>query len=133
MSRAPGDFSDFDGPDAQVNIVAAADSSAKSRIPISARAAYVSAVTTDANDWIVLPSGVKPGHKVTGWSLIAHEMRTEASSNVKINNIDGDGTQEAAIPATTLWEVVYVSDAQGWILRAWDELAAPITAIIPDA
>ena len=128
----PGDFVGEDAPDAAVTIVGAADSSAKSRIPLSAEFVYVSANTNDTNDWIVLPSGVKPGHKVEGWSLVAHEIRTEASSNVKINNIDGDGSQEAAIPATTLWSARYVSTTQGWILRAWDEVAAPITAIIPD-
>lgn len=113
-------------------IVAAADSSAKSRVPLNASFVTVSAVTNDANDWIVLPTGVTPGHTIVGWTVAAHEIRTEASSNIKINNIDSDGSQEAAIPATTLWSVVYINSTIGWILRAWDEVAAPITAIIPD-
>lgn len=124
----PGDF--VDGTAATV--VAAADSGRASRIPLNAAFVTVSAVTTDANDWAVLPTGVTPGHTITGWSVAAHELRTEASSNIKINNVDSDGTQEAAIPATTLWQAVYINSTIGWILRAWDELAAPITAIIPD-
>lgn len=114
------------------SIVGAADSSFKSRVPAWASMVYVTANTNDTNDWIVLPTGVPNGHMVMGWSTVAHEIRTEASSNVKINNVDSDGTQEAAIPATTLWSAVYINSTIGWILRAWDELAAPITAIVPD-
>lgn len=114
------------------SIVAAADSSAKSRVPMNATFVSVTAVTNDANDWIVLPTGVSTGHTIMGWTTAAHEIRTEASSNIKINNIDSDGTQEAAIPATTLWRVIYINSTIGWILNAWDEVAAPITAIIPD-
>ena len=127
----PGSSPEAGLPAASVTIVGAADSSVKSRIPTTATRVYVSANTNDTNDWIVLPPGV-PGKTITGYSVVAHEMRTEASSNVKINNVDSDGTQEAAIPATTLWTVDYVNDTTGWILRAWTELAAPITAIVPD-
>ena len=81
---------------------------------------------------MILPTGVKPGHTITGYSVVAHEMRTEAASGILINNVDSDGTQEAAIPSTTLWTVVYINATTGWILRAWTELAAPITAIVPD-
>ena len=116
----------------EASIVGAADSSAKSRVPMSASFVTVTANTNDTNDWIVLPTGIKTGHMIMGWSTPAHEIRTEASSNIKINNIDSDGTQEAAIPATTLWRVTYINSTIGWILNAWDEVAAPITAIIPD-
>ena len=124
----PGDY--IDG--GEVSIVAAADSSRKSRVPLSASFVTVSAVTNDANDWIVLPTGVRPGHVIRGWSVAAHEIRTEASSAIEINSEDCDGTKEAAIPATTLWELTYINATIGWILVAWDELAAPITAIVPD-
>lgn len=128
MSDEPGSF--VGGGAA--TLTAAADNSAKSRVPLSASHVTVAAVATDANDWIVLPTGVSPGHTITGWSVVAHEMRTAASSGIEINSEDCDGTKEAAIPATTLWEVVYINSTIGWILRAWDELAAPITAIVPD-
>lgn len=126
----PGAF--VGGVSESVTIVGAADSSAKSRVPVSASHVTVSANTNDTNDWIVLPTGVRSGHSITGWSVVAHEIRTEASSGLKINNVDGDGTQEAAIPATTLWRAVYINATIGWILTAADELAAVITAIIPD-
>lgn len=125
----PGDIV---GGRAAVSVVAAADSSYKSRVPIGAGFVQVTAVANDANDWIVLPTGVTPGHVIRGWSVIAHEIRTEASSAIEINSEDCDGTKEAAIPATTLWELTYVNSTIGWILVAWDELAAPITAIVPD-
>ncbi len=72
------------------------------------------------------------GHSITGWSVVAHEIRTEAASAIEINSEDCDGTKEAAIPATTLWRATYINSTIGWILNAWDELAAPITAIVPD-
>jgi hypothetical protein len=90
----------------------------------------VTAFTVDANDWINLPPG-KAGMSIWGWSVPAHEIRTPASSGETINGVDSDGTQEAAIPATTLWNVFCVTDG-AWILRAWTELGAPITAIVPD-
>lgn len=115
-----------------VTIVANNDSGYGSRVPASAGFVTVSAVTNDANDWIVLPVAVQPGHVVEGWTVAAHEMRTEASSGIKINNVDSDGTQEAAIPATTLWKCTYISSTVGWILEAKTELGAVVTAIVPD-
>jgi len=124
----PGDYIGGES----VSIVGAADGSYKSRIPLSAGFVTVTANTNNTDDWIILPTGVKPGHTIHGWSVPAHEMRTESGSNILINNVDSDGTQEAAIPATTLWTAVYVSATAGWVLRAWTELGAPTTAIIPD-
>lgn len=114
-----------------VVLVGAADSSAKSRIPATARHVRVQSNTNDTNDWIVLPTGVPEGHTVSGYSVVAHEIRTEASSNVKINDVDSDGTQEAAITATWNWEARYMGST-GWVLKAWTKLAAAATAIIPD-
>lgn len=127
----PGSTSDSITGDYQAIVVANNTSGIASRVPESADSVVVTAITNDANDWIVLPPG-RPGMSIRGWSVIAHEIRTDASTNVKINNVDSDGSQEAAIPATTLWQADYVSSTAGWILRAWDELAAPITAIVPD-
>lgn len=115
-----------------IPVIAAADNGWRSRIPINATYVQVPSYTTNTDDWIILPTGVPPGHTIRGWSEVAHEMRTEPGSNIEINSEDCDGTKEAAIPATTLWEVTFVNSTIGWILRAWDELAAPITAIVPD-
>lgn len=115
-----------------VTIVANNDSGYGSRVPASASFVTVSAVTNDANDWIVLPVAVQPGHVIRGWTVAAHEMRTEASSGIEINSEDCDGTKEAAIPATTLWKVTYINATIGWILEATTELGAVVTAIVPD-
>lgn len=129
MADGPGSF--VGGVAEQVVLVGAADSSAKSRIPVTAKHVRVQSNTNDTNDWIVLPTGVVEGHTITGYSVVAHEIRTEASSNIKINDVDSDGTQEAAITATWNWRAVYMGST-GWVLYAWTKLAAPTTAIIPD-
>jgi len=123
----PGDYAD-NGP---VTLVAAADSNRASRVPITAGFVTVSAYTTNANDWIVLPTGVNAGHTVSGYSAVGHEIRTEASSGVKINDVDSDGTQEAAITATWNWEARYLG-ATGWVLKVWTKLAAVATPVVPD-
>ena len=125
----PGSYVEGGG---SASIVGAADSGRASRVPISASFVTVTANTNDTNDWIVLPTGVQPGHTIKGWSVPAHEMRTEASSGVLINNVDSDGTQEAAIPATSLWTVTYVNATVGWILEVTSELGATVTAVVPD-
>lgn len=112
-------------------LTGAADNSAKSRVPVTARHVRVQSNTNDTNDWIVLPTGVLEGHTISGYSVVAHEIRTEASSNIKINDVDADGSAEAAITATWNWEACYMGST-GWVLKAWTKLAAPTTAIIPD-
>lgn len=49
----------------------------------------------------------------------------------KINNVVVGATNEAAIPATTYLELDYVA-ANEWIMRAYTELGAVVTAIVPD-
>lgn len=124
----------MDGPGGYVHestavLKAAADGSYASRVPISAAWVEVAANTSGADDWIILPTGVPAGHKIRGWSTAAHEIRTEASSNIKINDVDGDGSQEAAVAATTLWEATYVNATQGWVVVAWTELGAALTLV----
>lgn len=124
----------MDGPGGNVDmnhavIVSAADDSYKSRVPISASFVTVADDTNDANDWIILPTGVQPGHKIRGWSAVAHEIRTEPDSDIPINDVNADGTNETAVAATTLWEATYVNATQGWIIAAWDELGAALTLV----
>lgn len=125
----PGD--PVGGVSEAVVIVGAADNSAKSRIPATATHVRVQSNTNDTNDWIVLPTGVREGYTVTGYSVVAHEIRTEASSNVKINDVDSDGSQEAAITATWNWRARYMGST-GWVLQAWTKLGAATSAIVPD-
>lgn len=125
------------GPGASIEsvhatLIAAADNGYGSRIPLNASFVTVASVATNANDWVTLPVGVKPGHTVRAWSTPAHELRTAASTNLKINNVDSDGTQEAAIPATTLWVATYINATIGWVLELTSELGATVTAVVPD-
>lgn len=125
--NAPGNYID----QGYAIITAAADNSAKSRVPVWAKHVEVAAYTTDANDWIILPTGVRPGHTITGYSVAGHEIRTEALSNIKINDVDSDGSQEAAITATWNWTAQFMGST-GWILRTATKLGAAGSALVPD-
>lgn len=99
---------------------------------ISATARHVSITSANAAHVVVLPPAVV-GKVITGYvGANGCELQTLASSNVKINDVDCDGANEAAIPATTLFKATCVA-SDAWILEAVDELGAVITAIVPDA
>lgn len=116
-----------------VKVTATADGLTTGLIPEGA--SFIHVTSADANHIITLPTITDDvvGHTVRGWiSATGCEIRTPASSAQEINSEDCDGTKEAAIPATTLFELTCVDETIGWILRAWDELGAVITAIVPD-
>ena len=99
---------------------------------ITAGTGFVTITSANADHIATLPAPTA-GHAIWGWvGANGCELRTVASSNVKINDVDSDGTNEAAIPATTLFMVRAVS-ATEYILFAWTELGATIAAIVPDA
>lgn len=99
---------------------------------ISVTARHVTVTSDDANKIVTLPAAVV-GKEITMYvGATGCEVRTPASSNVKINDVDSDGTNEAAIPATTLCRFTCTSSTT-WLLEAIDELGAVITAIVPDA
>lgn len=58
------------------------------------------------------------------------EVQTVASSGTTINDVDSDGTNEAAIPATHYFEVTKVS-ATGYLLVSWTSAGAAAT-VTPD-
>lgn len=94
----------------------------------------ITVTSASANNIVTLPAttGIV-GQSIRGYvGANGCELRTPASSGATINTVDCDGTNEAAIPATTMFEVTAVA-ADTWILRAWTELGAVITAIIPDS
>lgn len=126
----PGADADVMYTGAQVSLTANTDDGAASTISAGVNDVVVAAVNSDANDWVNLPAGTA-GVVVRGWSVVAHELRTPAASTATINNVNADSTNEAAIPATTMWEARCVA-TDTWVLRAWDELGAVITAIVPD-
>lgn len=127
----PNDGVDTLLPPAAVALVADDAQGRINTIPNGVERVVVSAYTNDANDWVVLPSAPVLMQSIRGWTVAAHELRTPASSNTKINGQDGDGTKEAAIPATTLWKATYVG-SDGWILEIISELGAVVTAVVPD-
>jgi len=95
---------------------------------------YVDVTSASANNIVTLPSTADIPN---GWSCKGYvgangcEIRTVAASNSTINGVDADGTQEAAIPATTLFEVTHVAD-DTFILSILDEGGDVVTAPVPD-
>lgn len=111
------------------------NSGAGSSIVAGATAVDVGAVTNDANDWIVLPAiaDVPIGHTIriacnAGGNF---ELRTPASSNTKINDVDADGTQEYLCTDTDLI-IVTKRTSTGWVAQSITKLGAVRTAVVPD-
>lgn len=113
----------------------AADSGATSCIRAGVQSVSVQAVTTDANDWIVLPpiASVPMGHtiRIACTAGSNFELRTPASSNTKINNEDADGTKEYLCTDTDL-VIVTKSAAANWAAQSITQLGAVRTAVVPD-
>lgn len=106
-------------------------------IPPTAKSVYVSSVETNADDWITLPSlaDVPNGHEITIIAQAASnfEMRTPATSNEKINNVDSDGTNEYLVTDTDIVLVRKVDNTAGWVAQSITKLGAVRTAVVPDA
>jgi len=105
-------------------------------IPPTAKSVYVDGVETNANDWVTLPSlaDVPNGHEIIIVAQAASnfEMRTPASSNEKINNVDSDGTQEYLVTDTDIVRVIKVDNTAGWVAQSITKLGAVRTAVVPD-
>lgn len=119
----------------QQTLTAAADSGAGSSILPATKMVNVTGVTTDANDWIVLPAiaSVPIGHEIyiacnAGSNF---ELRTPASSNTKINDVDSDGSQEHLCTDTHLIRIVKHTTT-GWVAQSLTKLGAVATAVVPD-
>lgn len=104
-------------------------------IPVGYRNVAVGAVTNDANDFIVLPAiaSCPIGHTIriacnAGGNF---ELRTPASSNTKINDVDSDGTQEYLCTDTDLI-IVTKATTTGWVAQSLTKLGAVRTAVVPD-
>lgn len=121
-----------------IAITATSDGQTTGLIPFEAGApGHFLAVTSGAaTDVISLPSA---DDLPLGWTCHGYvgangcELRTAAGTNEEINTVNADGaegTNEAALPATTMFRVTKVADID-FILTATDELGAVITAIVP--
>lgn len=116
------------------SVTAAADSGAGSKIPAGVQSVIVAGVTNDANDWVVLPpvASVQAGHTISILCKAGSnfELRTPASSNTKINDVDSDGSQEYLCTDTDM--VVATSNGTGWVAVSYTKLGAVRTAVVPD-
>ncbi len=93
---------------------------------------FVSITSASANNIVTLPAGTA-GQVIKAYiGANGCEVRTPASSGATINGVDSDGTNEAAIPATSMFTATCVA-TDTWLLEAVTELGAVITAIVPDA
>lgn len=96
--------------------------------------AFVSVTSSSAAYIITLPSSdnISVGWRCEGYiGATGCEMRTDADSGETINGVDADGTNEAALPATTLFRVTKTA-ADTFILEAVDEGGDDIAGITPD-
>lgn len=104
-------------------------------IPMLCVSAVVTGVTTDANDWIVLPdiANVPLGHEILIQANAGSnfELRTPASSNTKINDVDSDGSQEYLVTDTDTVRV-WKRTTTGWSAQSITKLGAVRTAVVPD-
>lgn len=120
-----------------VPVVLTANSSQVSgnTIPKLCVSAVVTGVTTDANDWIVLPdiAEVPLGHEILIQANAGSnfELRTPASSNTKINDVDSDGSQEYLVTDTDTVRV-WKRTTTGWSAQSITKLGAVRTAVVPD-
>ncbi len=116
-------------------ISAAASESSTNSIVATAKAVNVTAVTVDANDFIVLPAiaDVAIGEEIiiTANAGSNFELRTPASSNTKINDVDSDGSQEYLVTDTDIVRVVKRTTT-GWAAQSITKLGAVRTAVVPD-
>ena len=97
---------------------------------------FVTVTSANADHIVCLPSDATCpiGTKIRGWvGANGFELRSLAADTTQtINGVTAGVTTEAAIPATTYFEVTKVASLT-WILTATTELGAVITAIVPDA
>lgn len=111
---------------AAVQVTPNTASQAGSIIPIGATQVDVQAVSVNSDDWIVLPviANLPIGHqiRIINNAGTNFELRTVAASNVKINTVDSDGTQEYLCVDTEIVVIIKVTDADGWV--AYDIPAA---------
>jgi hypothetical protein len=98
---------------------------------LTAGSQYTTVTSSNAAHIVILPPAVVGTEVELFVGANGFELRTVAASNATINNVDSDGSQQAAIPANTLAKLKCVS-ATAWLLTAVNNLGAVVTAIVPD-
>jgi len=114
----------------------AATTTSTNTIAPGVRSVVVGTVTTDANDWIILPSlaDTANGHEITILCSAGgnFEMRTPATSAEEINSEDCDGTKEYLMTDTQVVKVVKINNTIGWMAHGYSAIGAVVTAVVPD-
>lgn len=95
----------------------------------------VGANVNGTSDWVTLPSlsSVPVGHTITIVANAAgHKVRTPATSNEKINNVDSDGSQSYTIASGSQVHIFRkIDNTIGWVGQGFTALGAVVTAIVP--
>lgn len=100
---------------------------------VAAGTVWMNITSASADHIAAIPTPTAAGQKIRGFvGANGCELRTVASSNVKINDVDCDGSFEAAIPADTYIELD-ATTLTTYVLRTRTKLGAEGAAIIPDA
>lgn len=119
-----------------VTLVAAATQGTGNSIPPLATSVVVSGVTTNADDFIVLPSlaSVPNGHRITiiGSASSNFEVRTPSASAEEINSEDCDGTKEYLFTDTQIHYFTKINNTIGWMGNGYSAIGAVVTAVVPD-
>lgn len=85
---------------------------------ISVTARHVTITSSVSTKIVTLPASVV-GKVITGYeSTNGFQLQTTASSNIKINNVDCDGTNSFNVPAGSFFEATCVG-ASDWIVRVF--------------
>lgn len=137
MALPQGNNPTVDGVWFRPAVLTAGTTAGGNTIPANCKSVDVTGVTTNANDYIILPalSTVPNGHQLVILCNASSnfELRTPASSNEKINNVDSDGTNEYLCTDTDVIFVTKINDTAGWMAYEYTKLGAVVTAVIPDA
>lgn len=136
MAQPNGLNPSFDAIHIKAQSITADDSeSSLNKIEAGRIGVTVAGVTNDANDFVVLPplSSVEVGHtiKIYAGAGSNFELRTPASSNEEINEVDSDGTQEYLVTDTDT-VIVWKINSTNWVAQSITDLGAVRTAVVPD-
>jgi hypothetical protein len=119
-----------------VQLIAAAAQGTGNSVPPLTTTVKVVGVTTNADDFIVLPSlaSCPDGHRITVLCSAASnfEIRTPASSGEEINSEDCDGTKELLATDTTIITITKINNTIGWMSEVRTAIGAYGTAVVPD-
>lgn len=94
-------------------------------------ASFVTVTSSAAAKVVVLPTGVIGNVIRITVPATGAELQTLAASNDTINGVDCDGTNEMAMAAGSVYELVCVADSK-WIAYAWGSDGAAQATIVPD-